>query len=84
MGGCLFKEAGKYRYLTPPKVRCMNQYQIAVIVGSLRKDSFNRKLADAIVKLAPPEFSFRQCARSATCRCITRTMMSTRLRRSYG
>ena len=33
-------------------------YQIAVIVGSLRKDSLNRKLADAIVKLAPPEFFF--------------------------
>lgn len=38
----------------------MSNYQIAVAVGSLRKDSFNRKLADAIVKLAPPEFSFRQ------------------------
>lgn len=38
----------------------MSQYQIAVIVGSLRKDSFNRKLAHAIVKLAPPEFSFKQ------------------------
>ena len=38
----------------------MNKYQIAVIVGSLRKDSFNRKLADAIVKLAPPEISFKQ------------------------
>lgn len=38
----------------------MRQYQIAVIVGSLRRDSFNRKLAGAIVKLAPPEFSFRQ------------------------
>lgn len=38
----------------------MNQYHIAVIVGSLRRDSFNRKLADAIVKLAPPEFSFKQ------------------------
>lgn len=38
----------------------MNQYQIAVIVGSLRKDSFNRKLATAIAKLAPPEFSFKQ------------------------
>lgn len=34
--------------------------QIAVIVGSLRKDSFNRQLANAIVKLAPPEFSFKQ------------------------
>jgi chromate reductase, NAD(P)H dehydrogenase (quinone) len=37
----------------------MDKYIIAVIVGSLRKDSFNRKLAIAIVKLAPPEFSFR-------------------------
>lgn len=38
----------------------MNQYQIAVVVGSLRKDSFNRKLADAMAKLAPSEFSFKQ------------------------
>ncbi|MDD5099591.1 MAG: NAD(P)H-dependent oxidoreductase [Syntrophales bacterium] len=38
----------------------MNKYKIAVIVGSLRKDSFNRKLANAIIKLAPSEFMFRQ------------------------
>jgi chromate reductase, NAD(P)H dehydrogenase (quinone) len=38
----------------------MSHYQIAVIVGSLRKDSFNRQLANAIVKLAPVEFSFKQ------------------------
>jgi NAD(P)H-dependent FMN reductase len=38
----------------------MSQYQIAVVVGSLRRDSFNRKLATAVVKLAPPEFAFRQ------------------------
>ena len=38
----------------------MAQFDIAVIVGSLRRDSFNRKLAGAIVKLAPPEFSFKQ------------------------
>lgn len=38
----------------------MSHYQIAVVVGSLRKDSFNRKLASAIVKLAPSEFSFKQ------------------------
>ena len=38
----------------------MNNYKIAVVVGSLRKDSFNRKLASAIVKLAPSEFSFKQ------------------------
>lgn len=37
----------------------MNQYQIAVVVGSLRRDSFNRKLANAIIKLAPPALSFQ-------------------------
>jgi chromate reductase, NAD(P)H dehydrogenase (quinone) len=36
----------------------MSSYQIAVIVGSLRNDSFNKKLAGALVKLAPPGFSF--------------------------
>jgi chromate reductase len=36
----------------------MSKYQIAVVVGSLRQDSFNRKLATAIAKLAPVEFSF--------------------------
>jgi chromate reductase, NAD(P)H dehydrogenase (quinone) len=38
----------------------MSQYEIAVVVGSVRRDSFNRKLANAIVKLAPSEFSFKQ------------------------
>ena len=37
-----------------------SHHKIAVVVGSLRRDSFNRKLADAIVKLAPAEFSFKQ------------------------
>ena len=36
----------------------MSQYNIAVIVGSIRKDSLNQRLADALAKLAPPEFSF--------------------------
>lgn len=36
----------------------MSQTQIAVIVGSLRRDSFNKKLAAAIVKLAPTDFAF--------------------------
>jgi chromate reductase len=36
----------------------MNEYRIAVLVGSLRKDSINRKLANAVAKLAPQEFSF--------------------------
>lgn len=38
----------------------MRQFHIAVIVGSLRRESFNRKLATAIVKLATAEFSFKQ------------------------
>lgn len=38
----------------------MDQYNIAVVVGSLRKESFNRTLATAIAKLAPAEFTFNQ------------------------
>lgn len=38
----------------------MSTYQIAVVVGSLRKESFNRQFAEALVKLAPSEFSFKQ------------------------
>ena len=38
----------------------MKQYQIAVVVGSLREESFNRKLASAVAKLAPADFTFRQ------------------------
>lgn len=38
----------------------MTETSIAVVVGSLRRDSFNRRLASAIAELAPPGFSFRQ------------------------
>lgn len=38
----------------------MDHYEIAVIIGSLRKDSLNRKLASAVVKLGPQDFSFIQ------------------------
>lgn len=31
---------------------------VAVMVGSLRKDSFNRRLADAVIRLAPTSVSF--------------------------
>lgn len=40
----------------------MSDYTIAVLVGSLRRDSFNRKLAHTLAKLAPPEFKFKQLA----------------------
>lgn len=36
----------------------MSQYNVAIIVGSLRKDSLNRKLATALTRLAPPELTF--------------------------
>jgi chromate reductase len=36
----------------------MSNFKIAVVVGSLRKDSMNKALALAIEKLAPPRFSF--------------------------
>ncbi len=36
----------------------MSPYQIAVVVGSLRRESFNHKFAEAMIKLAPPELSF--------------------------
>lgn len=36
----------------------MSKTKVAVFVGSLRKDSFNRKLARAVEKLAPDDFEF--------------------------
>ena len=35
-------------------------YEIAVIVGSLRRDSFNRKLAQGLTKLAPADFKLTE------------------------
>lgn len=37
----------------------MKSYSIAVFVGSLRKESFNRKLAENLIKLGPADFSFQ-------------------------
>jgi len=38
----------------------MSQYQIAVVVGSLRHDSYNRRLATAVSRLAPSDFLFEE------------------------
>ncbi len=38
----------------------MTQLKIALLVGSIRQDSFNQKLATAISKLGPREFTFEQ------------------------
>lgn len=37
----------------------MSKYTIGVIVGSLRKESLNRQLANALIKMAPPDFTFK-------------------------
>jgi chromate reductase len=34
--------------------------QIAVLIGSLRRDSYNRRLAQAVQKLAPSELAFKE------------------------
>ena len=40
--------------------RTMMTYRIAVVVGSLRRDSFNRQLAQALAKMAPQGMEFVQ------------------------
>ncbi len=37
----------------------MNDYRIGIIVGSIRKDSLNRQLSNALIKLGPPNFNFK-------------------------
>ena len=34
--------------------------QIGYVIGSLRKDSWNRKLANALIRLGPPDFNFKE------------------------
>lgn len=38
----------------------MSQYKIAVVVGSLRKESFNARLAEGLTRLAPSSFTFNK------------------------
>ena len=38
----------------------MSPYKIAVIVGSLRRESFNRKIGHALAKLAPADFVLKE------------------------
>ena len=38
----------------------MSEKTIAVLVGSLRKDSYNRQLADALATMAPPGWLLKQ------------------------
>lgn len=34
--------------------------QIGYVIGSLRKDSYNRRLAAALIRLGPPDFVFKE------------------------
>ncbi|HZX79591.1 MAG TPA: NAD(P)H-dependent oxidoreductase, partial [Lysobacter sp.] len=36
----------------------MAQYRIAIVVGSLRRESYNRRLAHALTRLGPADFEF--------------------------
>jgi chromate reductase, NAD(P)H dehydrogenase (quinone) len=38
------------------------KYRIGLIVGSLRRESFNRRLADALMRLAPKSLEFHEIA----------------------
>jgi len=38
----------------------MSQYPILLVVGSLRRDSFNRHLSEVLLKLAPGDFTFER------------------------
>ncbi len=43
----------------------MKPLDVAVLVGSLRRESINRKLAEAVIRVAPDSLSFRQVALDA-------------------
>ena len=43
---------------SPVKESHVDAYTIVVLVGSLRRESFNRRLAQGLIRLAPAEFSF--------------------------
>lgn len=55
----------------------MSQIHIAVIVGSLRKDSFNRQLAQAVIKMAPAGVQFTPVP-IGDLPCTTRMQMAMR------
>ncbi|CAG9167556.1 2-hydroxy-1,4-benzoquinone reductase [Cupriavidus laharis] len=40
----------------------MKRYEIGLFIGSLRRDSINRRLATALKRLAPPELGFTEIA----------------------
>jgi chromate reductase, NAD(P)H dehydrogenase (quinone) len=47
---------------TPREQAMTTERNVAILVGSLRKGSFNKKLAEALVKLSPKELRFENIA----------------------
>ena len=43
----------------------MKPFDVAVLVGSLRRESINRKLAEAVIRVAPDSLAFRHVAMDA-------------------
>jgi hypothetical protein len=58
------------------RIGAMAKSNLAVIVGSNRRDSINRKLAHALASSAPAA-STRISRASTICRCSTRTSKAT-------
>src|SRR5207253_6013697 len=59
---CCHRRARRAR--TPPRRKLAERIRmaatnVAVLVGSLRKESFSRKLANALLELAPPSLAMR-------------------------
>ena len=52
----------------------MTTHKVGYLIGSLSKGSINRKLAKALVRLAPPGLKCRRSP-SRTCRSTAMTMM---------
>ena len=77
-------EAGKKRVALPRERRRRQRririrrndwtkHRVAVLVGSLRKESLNRKMAQALIAARAGRRSRSRSSRSATCRSTTRT-----------
>src|SRR3546814_3226213 len=49
-----------YTTLFRSKGHIMKQYKVGYLIGSLAKESINRKLAGALVKLAPENLAFTE------------------------
>ncbi len=57
----------------------MRTYTVGYIIGSLSKESINRTLSKALIRLVSPQLTFTEIP---ICRCTVGTTMSTTRRRA--